>query len=164
MNPYIAGVLLGLVLTASFFLAGQGLGASGAAKSVVASTVLTVAPDYAKNSDFYGKYSHQKESPMRSWLVFEVLGVLLGGFISGAVSGRLTWKVERSPKITRRRRIIFAIIGGMLFGFGAQIAKGCTSGAALSGMASLALSGFIAMMAIFGTAFMFSFIFKKNWV
>ena len=164
MNPYLAGVLLGLVLLASFYFAGQGLGASGAAKKMVATTVVTVAPDYAASSDFYKGYTNAGHSPMYDWLVFEVLGVLLGGFISGAISGRLTWKVERSPKISRRRRLIFAVIGGMFFGFGAQIAKGCTSGAALSGMATLAVSGFVAMVGIFGTAFILSFLFKKNWI
>ena len=35
-NPYMAGVLLGLVLLASYLLAGRGLGASGAFSSVAA--------------------------------------------------------------------------------------------------------------------------------
>ncbi|MBN2682800.1 MAG: YeeE/YedE family protein [Bacteroidales bacterium] len=164
MNPYFAGTLLGLVLLASFYFAGQGLGASGAGKKVVVTSVIAVAPGYAENSDFYKDFAASEHSPMYDWLVFQVLGVLLGGFLSGALAGRLTWKVERSPKISRRKRLIFAVIGGMLFGFGAQLAKGCTSGAALSGMATLALSGFVAMVGIFGTAFMLSFLFKKLWV
>lgn len=164
MNPYLAGALLGLVLLASFYFAGQGLGASGAGKKLVVTTVVSTAPGYAQNNDFYKDFVGSEHSPMYDWLVFEVLGVVLGGFLSGAMAGRLTWKVEKSPRISNRRRLIFAVLGGMFFGFGAQIAKGCTSGAALSGMATLALSGFIAMIGIFGTAFALSFIFKKLWV
>jgi hypothetical protein len=96
--------------------------------------------------------------------VLEVLGVLIGGFISGTLSGRLTFKVERSPKITSRKRIWMAIIGGALFGFGSQLGRGCTSGAALSGMAVMSLAGYVTMMAIFGTAFALAYFFRKNWI
>jgi len=34
MNPYLAGVLLGLLLLATIYVTGRGLGASGAIKSV----------------------------------------------------------------------------------------------------------------------------------
>jgi uncharacterized membrane protein YedE/YeeE len=76
----------------------------------------------------------------------------------------LKFKNEHSPKITGRRRLIFAFSGGMLFGFGSQLAKGCTSGAALSGMGVFSLGGFITMIAIFGSAFLFALIFKRLWV
>jgi uncharacterized membrane protein YedE/YeeE len=73
-------------------------------------------------------------------------------------------KVEHSPKITIQRRLIFALGGGVIFGFGAQLARGCTSGAALSGMAVLSLGGYITMVAIFGTAFIAAWSFRKNWI
>lgn len=164
MNPYLAGVLLGLVLLASYYLTGRGLGASGAMKSVVVTAVDAVSKEYATNSGFYSHYVTEGESPMKSWLVLEVFGVLVGGFISGAISGRLTWKIERSPKITSRKRIWLAIIGGALFGFGSQLGRGCTSGAALSGMAVLSVAGYVTMMAIFGTAFALAYFFRKNWI
>lgn len=164
MNPYLAGIILGLVLLLSFYITGRGLGASGAMKSVVVSTVETVSPEKAEASGFYGKYLAEGKSPMRNWLVFEVLGVLVGGFISGALSGRLSLKTEHSPNITKKRRIVMAVIGGALFGFGSQFGRGCTSGAALSGMATLSLAGFVTMIAIFGTAYLFAYLFRKNWI
>jgi hypothetical protein len=57
-----------------------------------------------------------------------------------------------------------AIIGGILFGFGAQLARGCTSGAALSGMAVLSTAGFITMMAIFGAGYALAYFFRKLWI
>lgn len=164
MNPYLAGVLLGVVLLAAFYLTGRGLGASGAMKSVVVSSVDVVAAGHAESSHFYSKYLGGEHSPMYDWLVFQVLGVLVGGFLSGALAGRLKWKVEHSPRITARRRIVMAVIGGALFGFGSQLGRGCTSGAALSGMAVLSLAGFVTMMAIFGTAFALAYFFRKNWI
>ena len=164
MNPYLGGVLLGLVLLTSYFISGRGLGASGAVKSVVATATETVAPRHAEKSAFYNEYSESHEHPMKSWLVFEMLGVVVGGFLSGALAGRLKLKVEHSPRITSKRRLVFALMGGILFGFGSQLGRGCTSGSALSGMAVLSLGGIITMGAIFGTAFALAYFFRKNWI
>ena len=164
MNPYLAGLMLGVVLLASFYLTGRGLGASGAMRSVVVSSVNTVSHDYAESSNYFSKYISAEKSPLKSWLVLEVFGVLVGGFISGALSGRLNFKLEKSPKITSKKRIYMAILGGALFGFGSQLGRGCTSGAALTGMATLSLAGYVTMMAIFGTAFALAYFFRKNWI
>jgi uncharacterized protein len=164
MNPYLAGVLLGLVLLASFYLTGRGLGASGAMKSMVAASVNTVAPAYAEGSAFYAPLIHGEEPPLRSWLVLEVFGVLVGGFLSGALSNRLRIKLEHSPGVTSRTRIVMATLGGALFGFGSQFGRGCTSGAALTGMATFSLAGYVTMMAIFGTAFALAWFFRKFWI
>jgi hypothetical protein len=165
INPYLGGVLLGLVLLAANFVSGRGLGASGAAKSAIVATVNTVTPDHAENALFYKEYNESHpEGPMKAWLVFQMLGVIVGAFISGAVFNRLKFKVEHSPKITSKRRIIFALIGGILFGFGSQLGRGCTSGSALSGMAVMSLGGFISMAFIFGTAFALAWFFRKNWI
>jgi uncharacterized protein len=165
LNPYVGGVLLGLVLLAANFVAGRGLGASGAIKSVVVTTMQTVAPAASTGSGFVKEFHQSHEgNPMKTWLVFEMLGVLVGGFLSGAIAGRLKVKVEHSPKITSRKRLILALAGGVLFGFGSQLGRGCTSGSALSGMAVLSVGGFITMMAIFGTAFALAYFFRKNWI
>jgi len=55
-------------------------------------------------------------------------------------------------------------IRGGLFAFGAQFARGCTSGAALSGMAVLASAGFITMLAIFGSGFAVATFFRRMWL
>jgi uncharacterized protein len=165
LNPYLGGVLLGIVLLAANFVSGRGLGASGAIKSVVVTTVTAVAPTAAENSAFIKEYTGaHKGSPMKNWLVFEMMGVIVGGFLSGAIMGRLKLKVEHSPKITSNKRLVLALIGGILFGWGSQLGRGCTSGSALSGMAVLSLGGFITMMAIFGTAFALAYFFRKNWI
>lgn len=164
MNPYVGGVLLGLVLIIAFWVSGRGLGASGAAKSAIVTGVKTVAPKHVENTAFYQGYLETHPQPMKEWLVFQMLGVIVGGFISGAIAGRLKFKVEKSPKITRKTRLIFAVLGGILFGFGSQLGRGCTSGSALTGMAVLSLSGFLSMAAIFGTAFALAYFARKLWI
>ena len=93
-----------------------------------------------------------------------MLGLIVGGVRAGGIGGRLVLKVEHIAGVTAEKRLILAFGGGILFGFGSQIGRGCTSGSALSGMAVLSLGGFITMMAIFGTAFAFAYLFRKNWI
>jgi len=164
MNPYIAGTLLGLVLLTAMYLSGRGLGASGGIKYCVVSIVGAIDRPHADNSAYYNKYFENGNKPIRNWLTYEILGVVIGGFISGAISGRLKLRVEKSQSISVSRRLIFAFLGGVFFVYGAQLARGCTSGAALSGMAVLSLAGFVTMMAIFGSAYLFAWFFRKNWI
>lgn len=166
MNPYLAGALLGLLLIATIYITGRGLGASGAVKSYAVTAVETIAPSHAESSKFYQEYSseHPSGSPLLNWLVFEVTGVLIGAFLSGLISNRLDLKLEMGPHTTNRIRIAGALIGGILWGIGSQLGRGCTSGAALSGMAVMSTGGIITMFAIFGGAYGFAYFFRKFWI
>ncbi len=164
MNPYLAGTLLGIVLLLAMFLSGRGLGASGGLKYCVVSIVGAVDRPHAESSIYYSKYFENGKKPLNNWLTLEIFGVVLGGFISGAVSKRLKFRIEKSPAISNTRRLILAFLGGLFFVYGAQLARGCTSGAALSGMAVLSVAGFVTMIAIFGSAYVFAYFFRKNWI
>lgn len=164
MNPYLAGTLLGVVLLLAMYLSGRGLGASGGLKYCVVSAVGAVDRPHAEQSVYYGKYFEGGKKPLKNWLTLEILGVVAGGFLSGALSKRLKFKIEKSPAISNTRRLIFAFLGGLFFVYGAQLARGCTSGAALSGMAVLSVAGFVTMIAIFGSAYLFAWFFRKNWI
>ena len=164
MNPYLAGTMLGIVLLMAMYLSGRGLGASGGLKYCVVSIVGALDKSHAESSIYYSKYFTDGGSPLKNWLTLEVFGVIIGGFISGALSGRLKLQVERSPGISVAKRLVFAFLGGVFFVYGAQLARGCTSGAALSGMAVLSLAGFVTMIAIFGSAYLFAWFFRKNWI
>jgi len=165
MNPYLAGFLLGLVLLTTIYITGRGLGASGAVKSVVIASVKTIAPQHYGNEQYFQEYNKtHPENPLRSWLVFEAMGVIIGAFFSGLISNRVAFKFEKGPGVRNRYRIIGAIAGGLLFGFGSQFGRGCTSGSALSGMAVMSFGGIITMLAIFGSAYGLAYFFRKHWI
>lgn len=165
LNPYLAGFFLGLLLLVTIFITGRGLGASGAIKSGVIATVTSIAPSHTANTHYYTEYSEEhKESPLKNWLVFEVIGVVIGAFASGLISDRTGIVLEHSPRITKNVRITAALFGGLFFGLGSQLGRGCTSGAALSGMGVLSTGGIVTMIAIFGGAYLFAYFFRKLWI
>jgi hypothetical protein len=160
-NPYLAGIGLGLVLLAAFVVTGRGLGASGAFSSVVAVAVEAAAPAHAAGNDFFAGYLGT--SPLKTFLVFEVLGVLLGGFASGALAGRLRRRVEKGPRISTGGRFAFAFVGGGLMGVGAKLARGCTSGQALTGGALLNAGSWAFMLAVFAGAYGVAWFVRRQW-
>ncbi len=164
-DPYLVGIGLGLVLLAAFVIMGRGLGASGAMSSIVAYGVNSLAPEHASSNDFYKEYiGDGTTNPLKDWLVFEVLGVLAGGFISGTLSGRIRVRVEKGNNISKKKRLLFAFIGGSLMGFGAKLARGCTSGQALTGGALLNFGSWIFMIMIFVGGYLFAYFLRRQWL
>jgi len=167
INPYLAGGLLGGVIILSVFLTGETLGASGAPHRFIIAFVAKFMPGYALGSVFYTDFfkgTIGSICALDNWIVYEALGIVVGAFLSGLYSRRLKLVVDKGPRVTTKKRLIFALLGGTLFGFGARLAHGCTSGGALSGMALLSASGFIATACIFGAGFLLAFFFRKNWI
>lgn len=162
-NPYLAGIGLGLVLLCAFVVMGRGLGASGAFTSVVAYGVQTISPAHADESPFYREYLPANTHPLADWLVIEILGVIVGGFISGALAGRVRKTVDRGPRITVSGRMFFAFFGGMTMGFGAKLARGCTSGQAITGGALLSVGSWAFILTVFISAYAIAYLVRKQW-
>lgn len=163
-NPYLAGLGLGLVLLAAFVIMGRGLGASGAFASVLSVGVNAVAPQHAAGNSFYSEYlGDGTQSPLKDWLVFEVLGVIVGGFISGILAGRVKKTIEKGPRISTAGRFAFAFSGGMIMAFGAKLARGCTSGQALTGGAVLGVGSWSFMLAVFAGAYAVAYFVRRQW-
>ncbi|RKX35359.1 MAG: hypothetical protein DRP71_04050 [Verrucomicrobia bacterium] len=164
-NPYYAGFLLGLVLLSVFVVMGRGLGASGAFSTAVATSVNAVAPEHAAGNGFYAHYLGDGEtSPLKDWLVFEVLGVMVGGFLSAALASRLKLSVERGPRIAVRARLLLALTGGALMGIGSKLALGCTSGQGLSGGALLNVGSWAFMLCVFAGAYALAWFLRRQWI
>lgn len=163
-NPYLAGIGLGLVLLAAYVVMGRGLGASGALSSLVAWGVNLVAPGHAQANEFYRGYLEGGVGhPLKEWLVFEVLGVLVGGFLSGHLAARTVRTIEKGPNVSVRTRFLLAFTGGALMGIGAKLARGCTSGQALSGGATLNAGSWAFMMMVFAGAYAFAWAVRRQW-
>ena len=164
MNSYVAGFLLGLLIIAAYYFSGEGLGSSGVYRDIAFGALDKIAPEYAKNNSFIAPHVAGGHAPTHTWLVYELLGVILGAIVSGALYGRLKFVVGKAPHITNKKRLYLALIGGVLWGVGTQLGRGCTSGLVLSGMAVNSLSGYIGLAAIFGFGFIFAYIFKRIWI
>jgi len=162
--PYAAGFGLGLTLLATFVIMGQGLGASSGFTRLVAWTIEKVAPSYATHSGYWSNYIQPGESALFNFIVLELLGVAVGGFVSGWLSGRLRIGIDKGPRISNTTRYAFALGGGILTGFGARLARGCTSGLALSGGAVLSVGAFIFMMSVFAAGFIGAYFVRRNWL
>ncbi|QBB71085.1 hypothetical protein ELE36_12390 [Pseudolysobacter antarcticus] len=161
-NPYVAGVGLGLVLLASFVLTGRGLGASGAFASASASLVSTIAPQGADTSAYFRGYL-EDGGFASDWLVFEVLGLLTGAALSAVIAGRWRAQIERGPRLAARPRLFYAVAGGAAMGVGAMLARGCTSGQALSGGALLSVGSSLFMASVFASAYLVAVFARRLW-
>lgn len=164
MWPYFAGIGLGLTLLAAITISGQGLGSSGTLMRTVVAAVDSVAPTHVDNNFYMAGYAGGDKNPFDDWLIWEALGVIVGGFLSGVFSGRFKKEINHGPRSNPKKRLVTAFIGGSLFGFGARLARGCTSGVALSGGATLAYGSWITMLCIFAGAYMLQYIFRKLWI
>ena len=162
-NPYLAGIGLGLVLLSAFVLVGRGLGASGAFNAAIAWLVSLAAPAYARSNEFLGDYLAGDTHPLKAWLVFEVVGLLVGALLSGLLAGRVVAGVEKGPRISVAGRLGFAFAGGALMGIGAKLARGCTSGQALSGGAVLNAGSWAFMMMVFAGAYALAGLMRRQW-
>ncbi len=163
-SPYVAGVVLGLVLLATFVIMGRGLGASGALMRVTTYAVDQVSPSAVDNNPYLAQYAGGNQNPLQDWLVFEIIGVIVGGLLSGMLAKRLRFKTDKGPNITVPFRLAFAFLGGGLMGFGARLAQGCTSGQALTGGATLALGSWAFMMTMFAAAYAIAYFVRKQWI
>ena len=163
-NPYVAGVALGLVLLLTFYLMGTGLGASGAVDRTAAVVAHAVAPDAVEHHAYFKKYFKPGgKHPLNTWMVFEVIGVLLGGTIAVITARRFRPGVGRGPTAGVGLRLALALGGGALAGIGTRFAMGCTSGQALSGGATMAVGSWVFMMVVFATAFSAALLVRREW-
>ena len=162
-NPYLAGIALGVVLLTTFLVMGKGLGASGAANRIGVFIAETVAPAHVAANPNLASTKGERTSVLDDWLVFEVLGVLLGGAVGAVTAGRFGAKVIRNAKTSIPVRLAFAFSGGLLMGLAARAARGCTSGQALSGGAVLSVGSWIFMMAVFGGGYAFAWFVRRQW-
>jgi uncharacterized protein len=164
LNPYLAGIGLGLVLLAAFVIMGRGLGASGAFSSTLSWVVNLVAPAHAQANEYMGEYLGDGSShPLKAWLVFEVVGVAAGALLSGVLAGRARLAVEKGPRVSTAVRLLCAFLGGGLMAFGAHLARGCTSGQALTGGALLNAGSWAFMLMVFVGGYAAAWFFRWQW-
>lgn len=163
VNPYWGGILLGLVLFGAFFFTGNGLGASGGLNRFIVFLEDALFPNHVNQTPYLLEMAGGSKNPLDSWVVMVVLGVLAGGFTSGFFNGRLKLETRKGPKVSNPNRWAKAFVGGAFMGYGARLARGCTSGQALSGGAVLSVGSWAFMFAVFAGAYAVAYFVRKSW-
>jgi uncharacterized membrane protein YedE/YeeE len=78
-----------------------------------------------------------------------VAGLLMGAFSSARLQGTFRWE-----GFTQTSDLGMHLLGGTLMGMGGVLAMGCTVGQGLSGLSTLSLGSFIAVLGIVSGAFL----------
>jgi len=163
LNPYLAGALLGLVLFAGFYLTGNGLGASGGINRLLVSLEDCIAPEHVDRVPYLLKMAGGDTNPLDHWIVMLTAGTVLGGFASAWANRRLKLETNKGPGISTRTRWMMAFVGGGIMGYGARLARGCTSGQAMSGGAVLSVGSWAFMLAVFAGAYALAWFLRRYW-
>ena len=162
-HPYLGGMILGLVLFATFFLTGNGLGASGGMNRLVVWLEDIFASGHVDRTAYLTSMAGGATNPFDSWVVFVFFGLFIGGALSGRVFGRSKFETMSGPRTPARVRWLFAFLGGAIMGYGARMARGCTSGQALSGGAVLSVGSWAFMFAVFAGGYAVAYFVRKLW-
>ena len=162
-DPYLAGALLGVLLFATFLATGHGLGSSGGVNRILVAVEDLVVPRHVDTTPYLAAMAGGERNPLDHWIVWQVVGILAGGFVSGWMRGRVRLETRHGPLITPRTRWGFAFIGGVLMGYGARLARGCTSGLALSGGAVLSAGSWLFMLAVFAGGYLLAWFARRLW-
>jgi uncharacterized membrane protein YedE/YeeE len=83
-----------------------------------------------------------------------VVGMVVGALISSLLSGDFGWqwvpdRWAAAFGTSALLRVFVAFLGGIVLGFGARWASGCTSGHGISGTMQLAVSSWISAICFF---------------
>ena len=83
----------------------------------------------------------------------------------GATDQTLPARAERGPNITNSRsRLVLALVGGVISGFAARLARGCTSGQGLVGGAELSVGAWAFLICVFIGGWLAAWFVRKQWI
>jgi hypothetical protein len=164
LDPYVAGTLLGLVLFASFYVTGGGLGASAAMSRIQTGVLDWLAPDHVDRVAYFAEMAGGERIAWSHSALYMFVGTVLGGALSGLANRRFKLELRKGPRVTTAVRVATALLGGALMGYGARLARGCTSGQALSGGAVLSVGSWAFALAVFAGAYALAWFVRRLWI
>ena len=165
-DPYVAGVGIGLVLLAAYAIAGRGLGASGAFASVAAAGMAAVEGSERA-------LASPGDCALPDPRIQQPAARLAGARADRRRARRLPVRLARRTDVVGDRagrtasrgsqRLIAAVAGGVLMGLGAKLARGCTSGQALTGGALLSVGSWIFIATCFAAGYALAPLARRLW-
>lgn len=135
---YVAGPLLGLSIPALLLLANKTLGVSSSFQHVCSIAAPNSKLDYLRNNNW------RKEI----WSLVFVVSLLVGGFLANYFLTATPVQFLPDHYYTLGGAALL-FVGGLLIGFGARYAGGCTSGHSIVGIANLKWPSLVATAAFF---------------
>jgi uncharacterized membrane protein YedE/YeeE len=159
---WVAGPALGLIVFLLLTVGGRMFGVSSSFQHVCAATI--------PGDTRYFRYDWRKAG---TWNLLFVAGAVLGGLLGGSVfanpepmalspraietfealgvgsEGFVPASIFSLEALGDWRSLVILVGGGFLVGFGARWAGGCTSGHAISGLATLQPASLIAVVGFF---------------
>lgn len=163
IDPYLGGALLGVVLFLAFFVTGGGLGASAGLQRAQTGVLDLLAPAHVDRVAYFAELAGGARSPWAHSAIFMLAGTLLGGFASGLWHRRVKLETRKGPRISNATRWVLAFAGGVVMAYGARLARGCTSGQALSGGAVLSVGSWAFMFSIFASGYAVAWFARRLW-
>ncbi len=148
-SPYAAGALIGVLSWLSFYMIDKPLGTSTTYVRLSGLLARIVSPRTVDDNEYMRDTGIEVD-----WQMLLVAGILLGAFVSAAASGSLSvrWVPDLWAAVFGAGvgpRLVVALLGGVLVGFGARWADGCTSGHGISGALQLAVVGWLGAVCFF---------------
>jgi len=162
-NPYLAGTLLGVVLFLSYYVTGGGLGASAAMSRIQTGVLDWIAPGHVDRVAYFADMAGGHRSPWAHYSIYMIVGTILGGATSGLINRRFKLELRKGPRVTTPTRVVFALLGGGIMAYGARLARGCTSGQALSGGAALSVGSWAIALSIFASGYALAWFVRRLW-
>ena len=148
-SPYLVGAGIGMLSWATFLISKQPLACSTTFAKLIGMIEMGFTGKKAELKPYY-----QKLKLVVDWQMMLVLGIIIGALFSALLSGDFRWQWipsawENSFGGDPLLRILVALAGGVILGFGARWANGCTSGHGISGTLQLAVSSWISAVCFF---------------
>jgi uncharacterized membrane protein YedE/YeeE len=135
---YVSGPLIGLMAPVLLLLTGRSFGVSTSFQHLGAMCAPHSKLSYLRNYDWRSNH----------WRLVFVIGIMLGGFIGSNLLSATPPRFLPEDYYSWTGLITLAI-GGILVGFGARYAGGCTSGHTIMGLSNLQWSSLLASISFF---------------
>lgn len=135
---WVGGLLVGIIATMAYFRVGPlGVTAEIGSLARTGASAFNILPDTLHGLDgLQGCVTVVKQALVSRNGLF-VLGLILGALASASVAGDFRPKLPRAADLPR------LFVGGLLLGWGAMVALGCTVGVILSGIMAGAVAGWV---------------------
>lgn len=148
----LAGIVIGLVIVAAWYVTGGALGAEWKEWAEFADTkplrVETQSFTFISPMGDGFRYAlNPGDTSLINFGIVALLGVILGSFLWAIVSGsfRIEWFVSLGDFLNHA-------VGAVLMGIGGVLSMGCTIGQGITGVSTLALGSFLTLAAIIAGA------------